>query len=153
MATYDYDVVVVGLGPAGARAAFAACSANHRVLAIDRKQTPGQPVQCAELVPALISQDVPDIKKHVIQEIDEMRTKIDGGPTTKTRPFPGHIIDRVSFDRSLVTLASEAGANCLFDCPVISVSKGLVELASKKKVSAQVIIGADGPRSLVGRAI
>ena len=50
------DVLVVGLGPAGSRAATRAAAAGLEVLAIDRKHEAGRPVQCAEFVPALMSQ-------------------------------------------------------------------------------------------------
>ena len=56
--TIDVLVLVVGLGPAGARAARAAAQAGARVLAIDRKRVAGQPVQCAEFVPAMIGIEV-----------------------------------------------------------------------------------------------
>src|SRR5690606_38137653 len=52
------DVLVLGLGPAGARAATEAARRGYRVLAIDRKREAGRPVQCAELVPALIGCEV-----------------------------------------------------------------------------------------------
>ena len=60
------DIVVLGLGPAGARAARAAAARGWRVVAFDRKQVAGQPVQCAELVPGLIGQDGLDaVKNHL----------------------------------------------------------------------------------------
>ncbi len=45
------DVLVVGLGPAGSRAAEAAARAGLRVIALEKRGEPGSPVQCAEFVP------------------------------------------------------------------------------------------------------
>ena len=41
------EVLVVGLGPAGASAAEAAARAGARVIGLDRKERAGVPVQCA----------------------------------------------------------------------------------------------------------
>ena len=49
------DVLVIGLGPAGSAAAIAAASAGLSVLAIERKQQIGVPVQCAEYIPLPIA--------------------------------------------------------------------------------------------------
>ncbi len=153
MTTVNFDVIVVGLGPAGASAALAATSDKYNVLAVDRRSEPGSPVQCAELVPALISQDIPNLNEHIVQSIQEMRTSIEGGSITKTNPFPGHIVDRGSLDKALVDSAINAGVDCRLGCPIAKVSKTFIELATKEKISAPVIIGADGPRSLVGRTM
>ncbi len=48
------DVLVLGLGPAGASAAAEAARRGCRVVSLDRKRQAGIPVQCAELVPALL---------------------------------------------------------------------------------------------------
>ena len=45
------DVLVVGLGPAGASAARAAVLAGASVIAVERRRAVGVPVQCAEFVP------------------------------------------------------------------------------------------------------
>ena len=48
------DVMVVGLGPAGASAAAAAARAGAQVVAHRSQAEAGLPVQCAEFVPAMI---------------------------------------------------------------------------------------------------
>ena len=50
----EVDVLVVGLGPAGAAAACEAASRDLNVLAVERNAEPGLPVQCAEFVPMMI---------------------------------------------------------------------------------------------------
>ena len=46
----EYDVVVVGAGPAGSMAAKYAAKAGARVLTIEEHAAIGQPVQCAGLI-------------------------------------------------------------------------------------------------------
>lgn len=49
------DVLVVGLGPAGARAATEAARAGYSVIALEKKKKVGIPVQCAEFIPMPIA--------------------------------------------------------------------------------------------------
>ena len=56
------DVLVVGLGPAGSRAAAVAATAGLSVVALERRRVAGTPVQCAEFVPAPIERDVPGVR-------------------------------------------------------------------------------------------
>jgi len=44
----DYDIVVVGCGPAGSIFSRNAAKAGLRVLAIDRRKAIGEPVRCGE---------------------------------------------------------------------------------------------------------
>ncbi|MDA0998179.1 MAG: geranylgeranyl reductase, partial [Proteobacteria bacterium] len=58
MNSIDADIAVVGLGPAGARAARIAAEAGRRVIGFDRRATAGTPVQCAEFIPAMLGQEL-----------------------------------------------------------------------------------------------
>ncbi len=149
-----FDVMVVGLGPAGACAATAAARGGASVLAVDRKHVVGQPVQCAELVPALIGSHADDVVHALRQPITSMRTFVEDDPPDLTTPFPGHMLDRAAFDAGLVYAAEHAGAACEFQTAVRSIGPdGTLVLSDGRAIRARVLIGADGPRSLVGRAI
>ena len=64
------------------------------------------------------------------------------------------MIDRQAFDASLVEIAEEAGAKCHFSSSVKALDgKGRLLLPTSEQVSAKIIIGADGPRSVIGSAI
>lgn len=144
------DVIVLGLGPAGASAAAAAARLGAKVIAIDRKREAGRPVQCAELVPALLEVDV----RAVRQKIDGMLTFVEDDAPDLNAHFPGRMLDRAAFDASLVEAARHAGAEVRFSSFVERVSReGEIHLADGGVLRAPVIIGADGPRSRAGRAI
>ena len=49
----DYDVLIVGAGPAGSAAAACSAKAGARTLLVDRKKEIGTPVQCGEVVERL----------------------------------------------------------------------------------------------------
>jgi digeranylgeranylglycerophospholipid reductase len=148
------DVVCLGLGPAGSRAAAAAAGRGCRVIAIDRRREPGRPVQCAEFVPALIGIEVAGLARCVQQRIRAMATFVEDDAPDLTQPFPGQMLDRARFDAALVEDAERAGAACRLGVSVRDVGRdGRIELSDGERISAKVIIGADGPRSLAGRAI
>jgi digeranylgeranylglycerophospholipid reductase len=148
------DILVIGLGPAGACAAYAAAEAGASVLAVDRRSRAGHPVQCAEFVPAMLGQEVPALDPVARQRIHAMITKVeDDAPDLKDR-FPGHIIDREAFDAALVERAAAAGADCRFATPVETIAHdGRVMLAGGEIRAPRAIIGADGPHSPAGKAI
>jgi digeranylgeranylglycerophospholipid reductase len=148
------DVLVVGLGPAGASAAAEAARRGCRVVGLDRKREAGRPVQCAEFVPAMIALDVDNLAGAVRQSIRAMVTFVEDAPPDVQPQFPGRMLDRAAFDAALVERAMRAGAQCRFGVTVRGFTpRGGIELSTGKTLSAKVIVGADGPRSAVGRVI
>ena len=148
------DVLVVGLGPAGATAAASAARAGAKVIAIDRKKQAGVPIQCAEFVPRMIGMEVDDLGASRLQSVVAMATYVDEGAAHVTRDFSGVMINRAEFDRSLVDGAMAAGAHCRFGVLVREITTdGVVLLSDGSRLKPCVIIGADGPRSVVGHAI
>ena len=124
------------------------------MIAVDRRREAGLPVQCAEFVPALIGIDVGDLARSVRQSIASMTTFVEDDAPELTHPFPGQMLDRATFDASLVADAVAAGAQCRFGATVRRIGgDAAVTLADGTTIVAAVIVGADGPRSRVGRAI
>ena len=136
------DILVLGLGPAGASAAREAARAGCSVLAVDRKHTAGEPVQCAEFVPHLIGQDVEGMAPVTIQRIDAMRTFVEAADFDRAEGFTGTMIDRGRFDALLVHQARDAGADCRFD----------TLWQEDFEVTSKLVVGADGPHSPVRAA-
>ncbi len=148
------DVAIVGLGPAGASAAAIAARSGLSVAAFDRKSSAGHPVQCAEFIPAMLDAGELVISESSVQKIDEMITYVEGDRPDLTKNFSGHMIDRKMFDESLVKIATDAGVDCHFGTSIGSVDDdGRLILSSGETVSAKIIIGADGPRSVIGSTI
>jgi digeranylgeranylglycerophospholipid reductase len=148
------DILVIGLGPAGACAAKEAASNGARVLALERKKIPGSPVQCAEFVPALMGNAVKDLQAMRVQNITNMLTEVEGQPADVMEDFPGKMIDRAAFDAVLANEATRAGADCHYGQNVRTITdEGEVVLADDTRLFPKTIIGADGPHSLAGNAI
>lgn len=148
------DVVVLGLGPAGASAAAEAARRGCRVVALDRKREAGLPVQCAEFVPGMIGVEIERLAQAVRQPIEAMHTYVEDDPPDVQARFPGFMLDRARFDAMLVAEAARRGAVCMFGRRVRRIaSAGRVEASDGSAWTAPVIIGADGPRSVAGGAI
>jgi digeranylgeranylglycerophospholipid reductase len=144
------DLIVLGLGPAGASAAAEAARRGCKVIALDRKREAGVPVQCAEFVPALLEVEPGAVR----QRIGAMQTFVEDDAPELKADFPGRMLDRAAFDASLVQAAERAGAEIRFSCFVRKVTaRGTVELSDGQCLHASVIVGADGPRSRAGKAI
>ncbi|WNJ98947.1 NAD(P)/FAD-dependent oxidoreductase [Thalassospiraceae bacterium LMO-JJ14] len=151
---FDADVIVAGLGPAGARAAAAAAKEGKRVIALERKRRAGMPVQCAEFIPTMVSQELGELDAVTRQRINAMETFIEGETCERTENFPGRMISREAFDRRLVEDAIHAGSDCRFGVKIAAIAEdGAVHLSDGQTLKAPVLIGGDGPRSCVGAAI
>lgn len=155
MEPHDWDILVVGGGPAGASAALAAARQGATVLLVERRKQVGMPVQCAEYIPAMLKGQLGLKGSYVVQKIEGMRTFVHG-KALKERAAPGYIIRRELFDQTLVSAAQKAGANvrCATRATAVNL-EGDVTLAPKEGqpyiVRPKVIIGADGPLSTTGR--
>ena len=158
----NYDVVVVGAGPAGSTAAKFLSEKGMKVLLIDKDKFP---------------RDKPcggGICEH-ITEFDHIREKIEKGPSDFldsicirgkiVSPSAQHTTDYLSetplfynvrrkkFDYELVQFAIDAGAEVLENCKVKEVfttqEKAVVKLANSREFICKVIVGAGGAYDVV----
>lgn len=158
----NYDVVVVGAGPAGSLAARTAAQNGARTLLLERDAVIGTPVRCGEAIAAR------NLTRFV--EIDSrwVAAVVDGAvlyaPNGKGVPIvspdtTGIILERCIFDRYLAETAASAGATIQSRCDVT----GLVmeekqvtgvfyeRFGKRHRVGCKVVIAADGIDSRVGR--
>lgn len=157
----NYDIIIVGAGPAGSIAARFAAEQGVSVLMFEKDRDVGYPVRCGEAiskagVEEFISSDdkwiAAKISKFSFISPDESEVIVDFGDA-------GYVLDRRIFDYELARTAAEAGANIitrayvnglLFDngkvCGVKYEFQG-----EQKEVKAKVVIAADGVESRVGR--
>lgn len=161
----NYDVLVIGAGPAGSIAAKTAAEKGLDVLLIEKRQEIGDPVRCAEGVnKECLKQHIKidkkwicaDLKGSLIYSPDgtkiEMSEEIAGGEV-------GYVLERKVFDRALAEEAAKAGAEVRVKtraCDLIIENgfvKGarLMHLGKEYDVRAKIVIGADGVESKVGR--
>ena len=150
------DVLVVGAGPAGSAAAWAAAREGARVTVVERRRKIGVPVRCAEYIPALLLGEVSLGRGFLTQPVRGMRTISPGRPPSELRA-PGFTIRRDRFDQALADSARSAGAEYLLGRRASPSAEGMILSAAaggeRQRVEAGIVIGADGPFSRVGRWI
>lgn len=163
MVMLDYDVVVVGGGPAGCMAAKYAAKGGASTLIVEEDAEIGEPVQCAGLISkrALEESEIMSSKSFINCEIK--------GAVVHSRSYnlvlesPGQrafAIRRDVFDKELAKEAEKGGAKLILESRVKSVQKRegderlTVTTATangEEKIRGTVVIGADGVRSVVAK--
>ena len=151
------DVLVVGAGPAGSSSALAAAKGGAEVVMVDKRKAIGHPVQCAEWIPKMLKHEVSIPSSIIAQNVEGMRTFLPDGSMEQTRA-PGLMIDRMGFDRMLADQAVDAGATLRLSTRAIA-QRGEKIIVRDERTGERssylpgVVIGADGPRSTVGKWI
>ncbi len=162
MKKIEYDVIVVGGGPAGSMAAKSAAGKGAKTVLLERDPNIGLPVRCGEGISVRnVSRFVKVDPRWVTAEIDGMIMYSPDGTAIRVIEDNqmGVILERVLFDRYLAEQAAEAGAETYTRCDVegLIINEGVIEgvyyrrYGEVHELRARVIIGADGVESRVGR--
>lgn len=155
----NYDVVVVGAGPAGAIAAKYAAQNGASTLLIEEHASIGSPVQCTGLISTAALRECETGEGSFV--LAKMKGAFVYAPNceelvVKGKDVKAYVIDRKIFDRVLVEHALDAGVDLLLKTRFIGVQKGKISVVAngeQMEICADVVIGADGIQSSVGRAV
>ncbi len=157
----NYDVIVVGAGPAGSTAARFAAEMGVSVLLLEKDRDVGYPVRCGEAISkAGVEEFIPSNPKWICANINKFSLNAPNG-TEAILEFKdtGYVLERRIFDYEIAKLAANAGAEIVTRAYV----NGLIiendtvcgvryeyrgELIEAR---AKVVIAADGVESRVGR--
>lgn len=153
----DWDVIVVGAGPAGSAAALAALDAkpDARVLLLDRAPL-GRDKVCGDgiaphTVAALDALGVRSVEPHEVVETVKLSAP-GGASSSAVTSDPGYVVPRATFDERLARAAIERGA-VFVERHVTSVVPDDPGVTVDGQDRAPVLIAADGANSVVRRAI
>lgn len=163
----EYDVIVVGAGPAGSVAAKTAAEKGCSVLLIEKRQEIGVPIRCAEGTSKTELLKFIDIDPSFIcSELNAAEVHAPDGTsfkiTTKMSGIEGEagiILDRKLFDRHLAALAAAAGADVYTKTTATDLilrdgkTEGAVlnRLGEEKRIRSKIVIAADGIESRTAR--
>lgn len=163
----EYEVIVIGAGPAGSSTAKYAAKTGSDVLLVDSKIEIGVPDKCGEFVPSLKEmkklapnamnlEDLFDPPKHCIVNYTKRIRFVFGRSKEVTIPLEGIVVERKLFDKYLANEAARSGAEI---SPKTSINEIMPnemvvkgrDFEKKIELKAKSIVGADGTVSLVAK--
>jgi geranylgeranyl reductase family protein len=157
------EVLVVGGGPAGSSAAEHCALGGAETLIIERRPKVGVPVRCGEFMPQTdeiqsIFPDARDVSaifdfpSNLRSITCEMMQIYSPKMRVYDLPFHGWTTYRDLFDQFLASKAEKAGATILTGLRCTRVEGNRVT-TDQGVIEAKVIIGADGPLSVVAKSL
>ncbi len=157
----EYDIIVVGAGPAGSMAARFAAEQGVSVLMLEKDRDVGYPVRCGEAISKVgVEEFIEPDPKWIAATISKFSFNApDGTEVILDFGEAGYVLERRIFDYELARTAAEAGAEILtrayvndliFDNGKVSGVKYEYQ-GEQKELKSKVVIAADGVESRVGR--
>ncbi len=154
----DYQVAVVGAGPAGSATALHLARAGVSVVLLDKAKFP-RTKPCGGGVTSRAFSEAPiDLSPVVEHEVNRVRFSFRrGGNFVHTHDKTlAYMTQRHRLDAFLAEQAAEAGADFKDDCGLISLSSdqsGVTINTGGPQIRAHVVVGADGANGIVGRSV
>jgi digeranylgeranylglycerophospholipid reductase len=155
----QFDIAVIGGGPAGILAATYAAKGGRTVCLIDRKKSPGFPVRCGEAVGLKGVTSSVNLKPEWIKStIKYMRIVSPGGISVVVpNSYEGHVVDREKMEKDMTDAAMKAGAEFFLGLSIVSVAPVLTGgykcVGGGMEFLAQCVILAEGVESRLGRGL
>ena len=156
----NFDLVVVGGGPAGAAAAFTAARAGLTVALVDKAAFPreklcggGLTERCRSLFQTVYGQPWPEA---IVGSSAQFTFAMAGAPLTRMDGYSSlGMTMRRAFDAHMVGLATAAGAVPILGDGAADLDPAArtLTLKSGRRIAYAHLIGADGVNSLVARAL
>lgn len=151
----DFDIVIVGAGPVGSTLAYYLSKNNFNVAIIDKKRIIGYPLQCAGIVNKRIMEVNELPEELIINKVKGAYLHTDNNLLKVQKEIEtAYIIDRVAYDQFLFKRAIDSEVKFI-NQKVIDVDsdKGIIFFENNEKISSKIIVGADGYKSQVSKAI
>lgn len=157
-----WDVVVVGAGPAGASAAYAAAGAGRRVLLLEKAELPRYKTCGGGIIGPSRDALPPGFELPLRDRVHAVTFSLDGKltRTRRSKKMLFGLVNRAEFDAGLVEAAKAAGAEVRTGVTVARVEQHgpavpdrrtvAVVLGDGSTVLARAVVGADGSAGRIG---
>jgi geranylgeranyl reductase family protein len=153
-----YDVLVVGMGPAGAVAAYELSRAGLSVLALDKQRHPRYKVCGGGLsarIESILDHDVASLVEHTVYGVQFSYRGEESFFIESPTPI-AYMVMRDRFDHALLEKARAAGTSIHEGERATALrhgSEGVCVLTDRGRYQAKVLIGADGANSVVAQQL
>ena len=161
--TEVWDVVVVGAGPAGASAAYAAAVAGRRVLLLEKAALPRYKTCGGGIIGPSRDALPPGFELPLSDRVHAVTFSLDGrfARTRRSRRMLFGLVNRPEFDHALVESAVQAGARVRTGVTVSRVEQhgpavpdrrtvAVVLSGQEQPLLARAVVGADGSSGRIG---
>lgn len=154
----EYDVIIVGSGPAGTTTGYHLARAGFKVLMLEKEKLPRYKPCAGALalrVLDIIDFDVSPALEKAVHSIYFTHKLKRGHLITAPSPLC-YMVMRDRFDHLLAEKAIEAGTEVIQESKVTDVnihSRGVVVSAGDRQYRGQIVVGADGSKSAVARSL
>ncbi|TAH69110.1 MAG: NAD(P)/FAD-dependent oxidoreductase [Anaerolineaceae bacterium] len=154
----DWDVIVIGAGPAGCFTAKSIALSGFKVLILEEDQEIGFPVQCAGLISPRVIELAGVDNNTVLNKLKGISVYSPQGAQFNVVGSKdlALAIDRAKFDQELATKAENGGAVLMKGVKVVGATRieggfRLTVAEGSKTISTKLLIGADGAKSSVSK--
>lgn len=150
-----FDVAIIGSGPIGSTLAYNLSKEGFSVGLFDKKRNIGSPLQCAGIVDKDIKNlnDLPS--KFIFNTVKGANIFAPNCENLKVSKDydTAYVLDRVNYDKFLLKRAVSNGVKFHrpFKAVGINSKKSYVKFKNRENVYAKVIVGCDGPFSLISQ--
>lgn len=148
-------ISIIGAGPAGSYLAYLLAKAGQEVEVFEEHDKIGRPIQCSGVITPEIESMIPLKKEIIVNKIKKVRFHAPNQKYFDVKIKEDYVFDRGLLDQYVAELASSAGAKYTLNARFQNFEKSDKRLKLKfenKTVETDVLVGADGPHSLVAKS-
>ncbi len=145
-------VSIVGAGPVGNYLASKLSSNGLKVDIYEEHARVGVPIACTGILTSYLSDFVKVSEDYLVNKIDRTDVYSPDGNSVSIKLKRNFIVDRTLFDAHFAEVAESNGAKLHTGCKLVSLNKNVMKFKNGQSVKSDVIVGADGPNSVVARS-
>jgi len=156
----EYDVIIVGAGPAGLASAKSCAENNLKTLLVEEHPAIGTPVQCGEALARFVFEKLGmEPEGNEIKKIEVFSPNRKKAEIIFPEPSLFLVIERKRFEKQLAMKIANIGANILTKTSAVDVIKEngfikgaiLERFGEKIRIKSKIVIDASGPNAVIAR--